>query len=47
VIQTDGKIVIDRPADVAFDLAADERNEPRYNAGTRRVDAYEPRWQRR
>jgi uncharacterized protein YndB with AHSA1/START domain len=33
-----GEIVIDRPVDVVFDVVADERNEPRYNAAVLRAE---------
>ena len=52
MVQIEGEIVIDRPADEVFDFVVDERNEPSYNpriiaaplaAGTRMRWAWEVR----
>jgi Polyketide cyclase / dehydrase and lipid transport len=41
-MHVEGSIVIDRPVDEVFDFVADERNEPRYNAGMIRVEKLSP-----
>ena len=38
----DGAVVIKRPVAEVFDFVADERNEPRYNPGIRRVEKLSP-----
>jgi polyketide cyclase/dehydrase/lipid transport protein len=37
MVHVEGEIIINRPVDVMFDFAADERNEPRYNPSMLRV----------
>jgi uncharacterized membrane protein len=42
MVQVSGKIRVERPVDVVFDVVADQRNEPAYNPALLSVDVLTP-----